>query len=88
MLLQPEGGTPRPNISRQLRDNQPVMVAMVLSARDLTTTLALVARRLNAPEAELPLGKPQRIGNGLWRIESGIPPSTFAGDVELSLLSN
>ncbi len=89
MLLQPEGGTPRPNVSRLLRANQPVMAAMVLSARDLTaTTLALVVRGPNTPEAELPLGRPQRIADGLWRIESGIPPSTFAGDVELLLLSN
>lgn len=65
------------------------MTAIVLSARNVAgTTLALVARRPGSPEAELPLGRPQRIGAGLWRMESGIPPSTFAGDVELLLLSN
>ena len=89
MLLQPEGGTPRPNVTRQIRANQPVMAAIVLSARDLAnTTLALVVRRPGAPEAELPLGRPQRVANGLWRLESGIPPSTFSGDVELILLAN
>jgi len=89
MLLQPEGGTPRPNVTRFFHPNQPVMAALVLSAKSLAnTTLALVARRGNAPEAELPLGKPQSIGRGLWRLESGIPPSTFAGDVELTLLAN
>jgi len=89
MLLQPEGGTPRPNVTRFFHPNQPVMAALVLSAKSLAnTTLALVARRGNAPEAELALGKPQPIGRGLWRLESGIPPSTFAGDVELMLLAN
>ena len=89
MLLQPEGGTPRPNVTRLFRRNQPVMAAIVVSARDLANTaLALVARRQGAPEAELSLGRPQRIGNGLWRLESGIPPSTFTGDVELMLLAN
>jgi len=89
MFLQPEGGTPRPNVTRFFHPNQPVMAAFVLSARSLAgVTLALVARRGNAPEAELPLGKPQSIGRGLWRLESGIPPSTFAGDVELMLLAN
>jgi len=89
MLLQSEGGTPRPNVTRQLRANQPVMAAIVLSARDLAnTTLALVARRPGAPEAELRLGPPQKVANGLWRLESGIPPSTFSGDVELVLLAN
>lgn len=89
MLLQPEGGTPRPNVTRFFDPGKPVMAAIVLSARSLAgTTLALVARRGNAPEAELPLGKPQSIGKGLWRLESGIPPSTFAGDVELMLLAN
>lgn len=89
MLLQPERGTPRPNVTRLFRGDQPVMAAIVLSARDIgSTTLALVARRPGAPEAELTLGKAQRIGDGLWRMESGIPPSTFSGDVELLLLSN
>ena len=89
MLLQPEGGTQRPNVTRQFRANLPVMAAIVLSARDLAnTTLALVARRPGAPEAELPLGRPQKVANGLWRLESGIPPSTFNGDVELILLAN
>jgi len=65
------------------------MAAIVLSAKDLgKTTLALVARRPGAPEAELSLGRPQRIANGLWRLESGIPPATFKGDVELALLAN
>ena len=89
MMLQPEGGTPRPNVTRFFRPHQPVMAAIVLSARSLAnTTLALVARRGNAPEAELPLGKPQSLGKGLWRLESGIPASVFAGDVELMLLAN
>lgn len=90
MLLQPEGGTPRPNVTRFLDPDQPVMVAMVLSARNLaTTTLALVVRRPGgAQEAELPMGRPQRVGTGLWRIESGIPAKTFAGDAELILLAN
>lgn len=89
MLLQPEGGTPRPNVTRRFRGNQPVMAAIVLSARDVAKlTLALIARRPGSPEAELRLGRPQRIANGLWRIESGIPPSTFAGEVELMLLAN
>ncbi len=89
MLLQPEGSTPRPNVTRRIRSNQPVMVAMVLSARSVAnTTLALVAKRPGSPEAELSLGRPQRIADGLWRIESGIPPSTFSGEVELLLLSN
>lgn len=89
MLLQPEGGTQRPNVTRQFRANLPVMAAIVLSARDLAnTTLALVARRPGAPEAELPLGRPQKVATGLWRLESGIPPSTFNGDVELILLAN
>ena len=90
MLLQPEGGTPRPNVTRFLDPDRPVMVAMVLSARNLAnTTLALVVRRPGgAPEAELPLGRPQRVANGLWRIESGIPAKTFAGDAELILLAN
>jgi VWFA-related protein len=89
MLLQPEGGTPRPNVTRFFHVNQPVMAAVVLSARTLAnTTLALVARRPGAPEAELPLGRPQKVANGLWRVESGIPPSTFNGDVELVLLAN
>ena len=89
MLLQPEGGTPRPNVTRFFRANQTVMAAVVLSARSLAnTTLALVARRPGAPEAELPLGRPQKVANGLWRVESGVPPSTFNGDVELMLLAN
>ena len=89
MLLQPEGGTPRPNVTRFFRANQPVMAAVVLSARDLAnTTLALVASRPGAPEAEIPLGRPQQMGKGLWRIESGIPASTFSGAVELVLLAN
>ena len=89
MLLQPEGGTPRPNVTRFFRANQPVMAAFVLSARALPNgSLALVARRQGAPEAELPLGRPQSIVKGLWRIESGFPRSTFSGDVELILLSN
>ncbi len=89
MMLQAEGGMPKPNVTRFFRSNQPVMAAIVLSARSLAnTTLALVARRGNAPEAELPLGKPQSIGKGLWRLESGIPPSVFAGEVELMLLAN
>ena len=65
------------------------MAAIVLSARAIANgSLALVVRRPGAPEAELPLGRPQSIVKGLWRIESGIPPNTFAGDVELILLSN
>mgnify|MGYP000479077789 CR=1 FL=1 len=90
MLLQPEGGTPRPNVTRFFRANQPVMAAVVLSARNLANAaLALVVRRPGgAPDAELPLGRPQRVANGLWRVESGIPPNTFAGDVELNLLAN
>ena len=89
MFLQPEGGTPRPNVTRFFRANQPVMAAVVLSARSLAnTTLALIARRPGAPEAELPLGRPQKVANGLWRVESGVPPSTFNGDVELMLLAN
>ena len=89
MLLQPEGGTPRPNVTRFFRANQPVMAAVVLSARNLAaSTLALVVRRPGAPEAELRLGRPQRVANGLWRVEAGIPPKTFTGDVELILLSN
>jgi len=89
MLLQPESGTPRPNVTRYVRARQPVMAAVVLSARNLTNiTLALVVRRPGAPDAELPLGRPQRVADGLWRVESGIPPSTFAGDVELILLAN
>ncbi len=90
MLLQPEGGTPRPNVTRFLDPDRPVMVAMVLSARNLAnTTLALVVRRPGgAQEAELPLGRPQRVGTGRWRIESGIPAKTFAGDAELILLAN
>ncbi|MDP2389447.1 MAG: hypothetical protein Q8N52_03890, partial [Acidobacteriota bacterium] len=88
-LLQNEGGTPRPNVTRFFRGDQPVMAAMVLSARALPAgSLALVVRRPGAPEAELPLGRPQSIVNGLWRVESGIPASTFSGDVELILLSN
>ncbi len=89
MLLQTVGGTPRPNVTRFFRGDRPVMAAMVLSARTLPAgSLALVVRRPGAPEAELPLGRPQPILNGLWRIESGIPASTFSGDVELILLSN
>ena len=89
MLLQPEGGTPRPNVTRRFRGNQPVMAAIVLSARDVSKlTMALVARRQGSPEAELTLGRPQRIANGLWRLEAGIPPSTFTGEVELMLLAN
>ena len=89
MLLQPEAGAPRPNVTRQFRGSQPVMAAIVLSTRDVAkTTLALVVRRPGAPEAELPLGRPHRIGDGLWRLESGIPPSTFKGEVELLLLSD
>ena len=89
MLLQSSGGPPQPNVTRFFSTNQPVMAAFVLSARALPNgSLALVARRRGAPEAELPLGRPQSIGKGLWRLESGIPPKTFAGDVELILLSN
>jgi len=89
MLLQSSGGTPRPNVTRFFSTNQPVMAAFVLSARALPNgSLALVARRRGAPEAELPLGRPQSIVKGLWRVESGIPRSTFSGDVELILLSN
>ena len=90
MLLQSAGGgTPRPNVTRFFAANQPVMAAFVLSARALPSgSLALVARRRGAPEAELPLGRPQSIVNGLWRVESGIPRATFSGDVELILLSN
>ena len=53
------------------------MVAMVLSARSLPTALALVVHRRGAPDAELSLGRPQKIVNGLWRVEAGIPASTF-----------
>ncbi|MGE3493027.1 MAG: VWA domain-containing protein, partial [Vicinamibacterales bacterium] len=89
MLLQNEGGTPRPNVTRFFRGNQPVMAALVLSARSLPAgSLALVVRRPGAPEAELPLGQPQPIIKGLWRVESGFPASTFSGGVELILLSN
>ena len=89
MLLQSSGGPPRPNVTRFFSINQPVMAAFVLSARALPNgSLALVARRRGAPEAELPLGRPQSIVKGLWRVESGIPPKTFSGDVELILLSN
>jgi len=89
MLLQNEGGTPRPNVTRFFRGNQPVMAALVLSARTLPAgSLALVVRRPGAPEAELLLGQPQPIIKGLWRVESGIPASTFSGGVELILLSN
>ena len=81
--------TPRPNVTRFFSTNQPVMAAFVLSARALPSgSLALVARRQGAPDAELPLGRPQSIVKGLWRVESGIPPKTFVGDVELILLSN
>ena len=90
MLLQPEGGTPRPNVTRFLHADRPVMAAVVLAVKSLANiTLALVVRRPGgAPEAELPLGRPQRVANGLWRIESGIPAKTFAGDAELILLAN
>ena len=90
MLLQPEGSTPRPNVTRFLHADRPVMAAVVLAAKSLANiTLALVVRRPGgAPEAELPLGRPQRVANGLWRVESGIPAKTFAGDAELILLAN
>ncbi len=89
MLLQPEGGTPRPNVTRFFRGDRPVMAALVLSARTLPAgSLALVVRRPDGPEAELSLGRPQSIVNGLWRLESGIPASTFSGGVEMILLSN
>ena len=90
MLLLPEGGTPRPNVTRFLHADRPVMAAVVLAVKSLANiTLALVVRRPGgAPEAELPLGRPQRVANGLWRIESGIPAKTFAGDAELILLAN
>jgi hypothetical protein len=90
MLLQADfNGPPRPNVTRRLRANQQVMAAMVLSARDLAnTTLALVATRKGAADAEIPVGKPQPIGSGLWRVETGIPASTFTGDVQLTLLAN
>ena len=91
MLLQPDaGGTPRPNVTRFFDADRPVMAAVVLAAKSLANlTLALVVRRPGgAPEAELPLGRPQRVANGLWRVESGIPAKTFAGDAELILLAN
>jgi VWFA-related protein len=90
MLLQADfNGPPRPNVSRRLRANQSVMAAMVLSARDLAnTTLALVATRKGGADAEIPVGTPQSIGAGLWRVETAIPASTFAGDVELTLLAD
>jgi VWFA-related protein len=89
MLLQQDGRTPRPNVTRFFEANKQIMVAMVLSAKALPAgSLALVVHRRGAPDAELPLGKPQAIVNGLWRIESGIPASTFADEVELVLLSS
>jgi VWFA-related protein len=88
MLLQPERGAPRPNVLRQFDAAQPVMVAMVVAARDavMKNPLALVARRAGAPDAALTLSRPQQIGNGLWRLEAGIPPATFTGAVALTLL--
>lgn len=89
MLLQREGGSPRPNVTRRLTRTQPVMVAMVLSARPALakSAVALVARRRGGePDAEIPVARPQRIADGLWRLEAGIPASTFTGDVELMLL--
>lgn len=89
MLLQNEGGTPRPNVTRFFEADQPVMAAFVLSARTLAAgSLALVVSRPGAPEAQLSMGRPQAIVNGLWRVEAGIPASTFEGGVELMLLSN
>jgi VWFA-related protein len=89
MMLQPEGGTPRPNVTRFFRPDRPVMAAFVLSAKAIPPgSLALVVRRPGAPDAELPLGRPQSIGPGLWRIESGFPASTFTDEVELTLLSS
>jgi hypothetical protein len=91
MLLQPDGGSPRPNVTRRMVRTAPVMTAMVLSARaDLTrAVLALVARRPGVtPDVEIPLSRPQRIATGLWRIEGGIPAGTFTGDVEVTLLLN
>ena len=77
-------------MTRFLHADRPVMAAVVLAVKSLANiTLALVVRRPGgAPEAELPLGRPQRVANGLWRIESGIPAKTFAGDAELILLAN
>ena len=90
MLLQADfNGPPRPNVTRRLRANQSVMAAIVLSARDLANTaLVLVAKRRGGADAEIPVGKPQSIGSGLWRVETGIPASTFTGDVELTLLAD
>jgi VWFA-related protein len=91
MLLQTEAGAPRPNVTRRLARARPVIAAMVLSARDTLSSavMALVARRPGAaPDVEIPISRPQRIAAGLWRIEAGIPPSTFSGDIELVLLVN
>ena len=89
MLLQTDGRTPRPNVTRFFEANKQIMVAMVLSAKALPTgSLALVVHRRGAPDAELSLGRPQAIVNGLWRVEAGIPASTFTDEVELILLSS
>jgi hypothetical protein len=64
---------------------------MVLSSRNplARDALALVARRPGgAPDVEIPVSRPQRIADGLWRVEAVIPRSTFSGDVELVLLVN
>jgi VWFA-related protein len=91
MLLQPAGGSPRPNVTRRMVRTQPVMAAMVVSARaDLArAAMALVARRPGVtPDVEIPVSRPQRIAAGVWRIEGGIPAGTFSGDVEVTLLLN
>ncbi|MGE3274603.1 MAG: VWA domain-containing protein [Vicinamibacterales bacterium] len=88
MIVQGQGRQVQPNVSRRVRGDQPLMLATLLSARELPKDVPILFR-VTAPGADaalvFPVERPQPFGKGRWRFEIALPAPIPPGELAIEL---
>ena len=87
LIVQKDGPSLRPNVTRRLRADEGVMVAAVVSSRKgLPATFEALAQNGGAT-LSFATPNPAPLATGMWRYELTLPPPLPSGAIDLLLLA-
>lgn len=90
LIVQREGSAVRPDVTRRIRADQPLMISGVVSSRDSLTdapAIFMVRPANGGNELFFRVPRAPAVGTGLWRYELALPAPLPTGQLEVLLLA-